>query len=855
MMKSITKYNMASSLVAILLITMFGVYSLSHYNARETLEENEKLEACIKTFWQLLSNKGTDFMVVDGKLLAGTYTVNGNFELPDKVQEIFGGTATIFMGDERVSTNVLTAAGKRAVGTKLVGPAYDAIFKQGKPYRGETAILGIRYHTAYDPIRDRTGKIIGVLYVGAKTSVLLSSLSELQMHLTMMLAGIVAVFIIFMVLLGRSMRRAEEANESHIKFQQTLIDTIPIPIYYKDADCRYIGCNKAFEEYVGFCQEELIDKTPHELWPAELAERYRQQDRALLENPGLQVYEATVKYADGTLRDVIFNKATFNESNGSVGGLVGVVLDITERKAAEEAVLFQNILLSTQQEASLDGILVVDENAKILSFNSRFVEIMAIPAELLETKNDEPVLKYVTGRMIDPQAFLEKVRYLYEDRMICCRDEIGLCDGKTLDRYTVPLLGDNGRYYGRLWSFRDITERKAAEEVTRNAYQQLQDIVEFLPDATFVVDKDKRVIAWNQAIEKMTGLKKEDVIGKGDYVYSIPFYGERRPILIDYIDEDLEFIRRKYAYINVEGRTLFAETNIPSFRNDGPCHLWATATPLFDGQGNQVGGIESIRDITEYKRSEEEQSRLVAQLNQARMMRSFMVRLSHDLKTPLTPLHILLPMIMARVEDPELKKMLDLCFKNTIIIKELTDKTGTLVKLSSDIKPYELEHIQLASLLDESLAVCAGAFAGDGGSCKNGIDPAIVVQVVTSQIKELFTNLISNAVRYSHVNRDICINADISSETVTVSVIDKGIGLDQAHLQIIFDEFFKVDESRHDLEASGLGLSICKRIVQNHGGRIWAESAGLGYGTSIMFTLNQQFKCDGNTQKERAGNE
>lgn len=841
-MKIITKYILASFLITILTITLFGLYSLKQYHDNEARNEQERLEKCIRTFWKLLSYKGTGFKIVDGKLLVGDYPVNGNFELPDTVQEIFGGVATIFMGDERVSTNVLTAEGKRAVGTRLVGPAYDAVFKQGGNYRGNTTILGVPYLTAYDPIRDSQGKTIGVLFVGVKESDFLARLHVMKNHQTLTLLGLMTAFTILMVLLGRETGKYEQRNEEHLRFLQTLIDTIPSPVYYKNADGCYLGCNKAFEFGVGRSREDLIGKTAREIWPVDQADQFQLQDQALFERPGVQIYEESVRNADGIWHQVVFNKATFHNEDGSLQGLVGIMLDITERKRAEEALEFQNILLSAQQEASIDGILVVDENAKIISFNRRFVEIMEIPAQLLETREDQPVLQYVTDKMVDPESFLAKVKQLYQNPLEISRDEISLRDGKTLDRYTVPLLGSDGRYYGRLWSFRDITERKAAEEKAKNAYQQLMDIVEFLPDATFVVDKDKRVIAWNRAIENMTGLIKEAVMGNGNHIYSLPFYGEPRPILIDLIDEDLEVIARNYTAIKREGRTIFAETHVPSFRNGGSRYFWGTATPLFDKQGNQVGGIESIRDITEYRHAEHEKSRLEAQLHHARMMESFLVRLGHDLKTPLTPLVVLLPLIRERVADPELKKMLDLCCKNTNSIKELTDKTRLLVSLSTDIKPYELEHIQLSLAVEECLEVFAGILADKNIHCQNGIDPAITVQAVPAQINELFANLIANAAHYSAENGVVCVAAKQCSETVTVTVSDDGIGLEPDHLELVFDEFFKVDESRHDLEASGLGLSICKRIVQNHHGRIWVESAGLGQGTSVVFTLGKLFE-------------
>ena len=127
-------------------------------------------ESRLKTFWELAAQKGKDFQRVEGSLRIGEYQVNGNFELPDRLKEICGGTATIFMGDVRVSTNVLKPDGSRAVGTKLQGPALEAVLVQGNRYRGETEILGVPYFTAYDPIKNAASETIGVLYVGVKKS-------------------------------------------------------------------------------------------------------------------------------------------------------------------------------------------------------------------------------------------------------------------------------------------------------------------------------------------------------------------------------------------------------------------------------------------------------------------------------------------------------------------------------------------------------------------------------------------------------------------------------------------------------------------------------------------------------------
>ncbi|MCK5237853.1 MAG: PAS domain S-box protein [Deltaproteobacteria bacterium] len=116
---------------------------------------------------------------------------------------------------------------------------------------------------------------------------------------------------------------------------QTLLDTIPNPIFYKDTDEKYLGCNKAFEDSVGFKREELLGKTVYDVASKELGDKYHEMDSALLNNPGVQEYEFQVKYTDGKLHDVIFTKATYTGRDDNVAGLVGIMTDITERKREE----------------------------------------------------------------------------------------------------------------------------------------------------------------------------------------------------------------------------------------------------------------------------------------------------------------------------------------------------------------------------------------------------------------------------------------------------------------------------------------------------------------------------------------
>ncbi len=160
-------------------------------------------------------------------------------------------------------------------------------------------------------------------------------------------------------------------------------------------------------------------------------------------------------------------------------------------------------------------------------------------------------------------------------------------------------------YYGmKAWGvLEEEKKRKMAERVLRESERRLSDIINFLPDAIMAIDREGRIIVWNKAIEEMTGYPAERMLGKGNHEYAIPFYGARRPILFNFVsvwDPDTE---KKYSFIKKEGDTLYTETDVPCVRGRNRI-LWGKAGPLYDIQGNIVGAIESIRDVTERRQAE-----------------------------------------------------------------------------------------------------------------------------------------------------------------------------------------------------------------------------------------------------------
>jgi len=151
---------------------------------------------------------------------------------------------------------------------------------------------------------------------------------------------------------------------------------------------------------------------------------------------------------------------------------------------------------------------------------------------------------------------------------------------------------------------RAVGEKKAVLAKEESEHR-MSDIINFLPDATFAIDKDGRVIVWNKAIEEMTGVSAREILGRSDYEYAIPFYGERRKILIDLIfSPDAETEEFYSQFIKREGDVIFTETEIKC-QGEGPMWVWAKAGPLYDSDGEMVGAIESIRDISDRKKAEE----------------------------------------------------------------------------------------------------------------------------------------------------------------------------------------------------------------------------------------------------------
>ncbi len=210
--------------------------------------------------------------------------------------------------------------------------------------------------------------------------------------------------------------------------------------------------------------------------------------------------------------------------------------------------------------------------------------------EVVHRKDDlEKMKEYHRLRLIDPLA----APRTYEFQLV-------KGDGQVKDIVATVVTIPGTRQ--TLMTLLDITDRKQMETALKESERRLADTIDFLPDATFAVDSSGKVIAWNRAIENMTGVKAEEILGKGNYEYTMAFYGIRRPMLIDLVFGFIEEIEKKYKFIKREGNMLLAEADVPV--QGIYCVLMGKAGPLYDSNGNIIGAIESIRDITEVTQAE-----------------------------------------------------------------------------------------------------------------------------------------------------------------------------------------------------------------------------------------------------------
>ena len=361
-----------------------------------------------------------------------------------------------------------------------------------------------------------------------------------------------------------------------------------------DGDAKISLWNRAAERILGYTAGEAVGKQVHEfLAPRRFRDKAdKSMDAFLPTGEGDAVGKTTELAAlrkDGTEIAVELSLAAARLDDS--WGAIGVLRDVTERKNAENRLRFANVLLNSEMEASPDGILVVDPARKIILFNRRFTEIWKIPPAELSNGMLETALLRAKPLMADPAKFIARTNHLFDHPDESSQEEYVLTDGRTINRHIATLCSDSGEYLGRVWYFRDITERRKADDKLAFANLLLRTQMEASLDGIVIVNENKAVIAFNQRFATIWKIPTADLVAGGD-----------APVLAKVassVKDEQNFIARvRYLYDHPGEDSLDELETI-----DGRSIERYTVT-LYSPSRVYLGRAWFFRDITERKRTE-----------------------------------------------------------------------------------------------------------------------------------------------------------------------------------------------------------------------------------------------------------
>jgi PAS domain S-box-containing protein len=731
----------------------------------------------------------------------------------DQIKRLVGGTATIFQrisdkGDLlRVATNVEKKDGTRAIGTYI--PALNANgtpnpvvakIMRGETYRGIAYVVNAWYVTAYKPLYGQEGTIIGALCVGVKQD----NIKALRDAIEKIVIGNTGyVFVLggrgedrgHYIISKDGQRDGEDLTEitdaqGH-KFIQSIVD-------------KAIACKPG-----QFATERYPWQNPGEdapRWKIARLTYYKPWDWVI----GATAYEDEINQSIA-----IFSRGY--QDMIRVFGLVAVAVAIVA-----------GIITWLYARRMSDALLVVTRAATKL------------------TEHDLPQLVDTMERVNEGDLNVT-FHFNQEAVQVASRDELGTL-AVAFTRMNAVLVGVGMAFTQMVASLRDLTgklEEMVAErtmELARSK-RKMADIIDFLPDATLVIDQQGRVIAWNLAMEKLTGIPSEHILGKGDYEYGIPFYGRRRPILIDQVLKPNPDHEENYQGFRREGNTLYGETRSVHLM-DEEVYLFAAASALFDADGAKVGAIETLRDITAWKKIEKEliEAKLTAE-EATRARSDFLANMSHEIRTPMNGvIGMTSLMLQTGLDDEQLE-----------YARTVQSSAETLLTIINDILDFskieagklEFEKIDfdLRFTLDEITEILSVKAEEKQLEFVGFVQPDVPsrLQGDPGRLRQILLNLASNAIKFTTAG-EVVIEAALLEEDqerakLRFTVKDTGIGIPADRLNRLFKSFSQVDSSTtRQYGGTGLGLAISKRLVEMMNGQIGVESEE-GRGSDFWFTV------------------
>lgn len=381
-------------------------------------------------------------------------------------------------------------------------------------------------------------------------------------------------------------KRAEEARQESEGWYRTLFENTGAGTVIIENDTTISQCNSEFERLSGYPREEIEGKKSWtEFVVQEDLERIKIEHQTLQHSgdQALRGCEFGFVRKTGEVRKIHLAVNKIDGTQKSISSLT----DITDRERTEEILRWKTALLEAQIDSSVDGILVVDGYGNRLVTNRRLIDLLQIPQETLEDQDGASLLRYVRGLVKDPDAFREKVAYLYGHPKEIGRHEVVFRNGMVLELCSAPVVGEDGHCYGRIWTFTDITPRKQAEEALKNSEALLRSIFEASPAGIALV-VERRLIKINRSLSRITGYSEEELLGRTTQHLYVS-------------DEEFNYVGESYKEMERDG---LAMTESRLRRKDGSLMYALICLSPVDARNIKAGVIATVLDITDRRHAE-----------------------------------------------------------------------------------------------------------------------------------------------------------------------------------------------------------------------------------------------------------
>ncbi len=623
-------------------------------------------------------------------------------------------------------------------------------------------------------------------------------------------------------------KRLESTLRESEEKKRLLFDSIQDGIMIVGMDARVIEANDVTVQQLGYSREELIGLNSLEFVPEKERDRFVQHAIEFLgRKPGedyIAYMPVTLLTKDGREIEVEHSEALMRDSEGKPIGIIGISRDVTERKRMERELLQSAEKIHLMFDSMADGLTIAGLDGTILETNDAAVKIHGYDSkdELIGKSGMELIAE------VDRKVSYENAVKAIKSGEIQRKMEYRLLrkDGTEFDgEYTLaPMHGVSGDIEGFVAIVRDITEQKCAADALRESEEKLRTMFDSARDGIVVADLLGNVTEVNNATLNITGYSREDLIGKS----ALQFVAA----------EDQQKIVDDMASTLGSKKAILETLLLRCVRKDGSVFDGEMACDtISDKDGNIAGFIAIMRDVTERKQMEKKVQRLVEELKRSNMeLEQFAYVASHDLQEPLRMVSSYVQLLARRYKGKladDADEFIEYAVDGSTRMMGMIQALLIYSRVGTKGKPPEPTECEV--VLAQTLKNLQTALAEKGAEVTH--DPLPTIMADGIQMVQLFQNLIGNGIKFQAegVKPHVHVSVEDKGEEWQFSFKDNGIGIEPQYKDRIFVIFQRL-HGKQEYKGTGIGLAVCKRIVERHGGRIWVESE-LGKGATFLFTI------------------